>query len=98
MGTSTDDFIALRLQCRLSWVLPLSDQAVVREQARMVLPAHWPRLPHCSPPLMQRSVDAVEAHTVMLHALVAEAKNHGFLACLPHLHVHAWRCSSTSRA
>merc|ERR1712039_468358 len=82
-AASTDDFIALRLQRRVPWVLPLSDQAVVREQARMVLPAHWPRLSHCSPPLMQPGFDAVVAHAVMPHAQVAEVENNEFLACLP---------------
>merc|ERR1711862_229481 len=41
----TNDLVAIRLQCRVPWVLPLPDQAVVREQARMVLPAHGPWLP-----------------------------------------------------
>merc|ERR1712060_322081 len=41
----TDDLLAIRLQCRVPWVLSLPDQAVVREQARMVLPAHGPWLP-----------------------------------------------------
>merc|ERR1712060_86973 len=35
----TDDLVAVRLQCWVPWVLPLPDQAVVRQQARMVLPA-----------------------------------------------------------
>merc|ERR1711933_56346 len=45
------DLVAVRLQCRVSRVLPLLDQAVVGGQARMVLPAHGPRVPDSGPPL-----------------------------------------------
>merc|ERR1711879_616166 len=78
-------------------MLPLFDQAVVREQARMVLPAHWPRLPCCSPPLMQRSDDPSRPCIVISRALVAEVMNNEFLACSPHLRVHAWGCSHSGR-
>merc|ERR1712187_592866 len=54
----TDDLIAIRLQCRVPWVLPLLDQAVVREQAGMVLPAHGPWLPNDTSSLMLRSIMA----------------------------------------
>merc|ERR1711972_650593 len=49
-----DDIVAVRLQCWVPWVLPLPDQAVVREQARLVLPAHGPWLPDHAPALMRR--------------------------------------------
>merc|ERR1712061_873503 len=52
----TNDLLAIRLQCRVPWVLPLPDQAVVREQARMVLPAHGPWLPNDASSLMLRNV------------------------------------------
>merc|ERR1712187_863397 len=55
----TNDLIAIRLQCRVPWVLPLPDQAVVREQARMVLPAHGPWLPHDASSLMLRNTTEV---------------------------------------
>merc|ERR1712157_345330 len=51
----TNDLVAIRLQCRVPWVLPLPDQAVVREQARMVLPAHGPWLPDDASSLMLRN-------------------------------------------
>merc|ERR1712060_392544 len=52
----TNDLVAIRLQCRVPRVLPLPDQAVVREQARLVLPAHGPWLPDHAPALIQRRV------------------------------------------
>merc|ERR1711862_779561 len=55
----TDDLIAIRLQCRVPWVLPLPDQAVVREQARMVLPAHGPRLPDGGSSLRPRNLRVI---------------------------------------
>merc|ERR1719401_1009422 len=70
------------LQCRIPWVLPLPDQAVVREQARLVLPAHGPWLPDHAPALIQRRATL----TLGVHALVAGAQR---LARLPHLHVLA---------
>merc|ERR1712048_185015 len=51
----TNDLIAIRLQCRVPWVLPLPDQAVVCEQARMVLPAHGPWLPDDASSLILRN-------------------------------------------
>merc|ERR1712060_752977 len=56
----TNDFLAIRLQCRVPWVLPLPDQAVVREQARMVLPAHGPWLPDDASSLRNVTVICLE--------------------------------------
>merc|ERR1711933_154514 len=79
-ATSTDDFIAVRLQRRLSWVLPLSDQAVVREQARMVLPAHGPWLPDDASSLMLRNFSDSGA---------CAGGRSGLVARLPHLQARA---------
>merc|ERR1712187_939808 len=55
-GAPTNDLVAIRLQRRVPWVLPLMGQAVVCEQARMVLPAHGPWLPDDASSLMLRNV------------------------------------------
>merc|ERR1712217_588059 len=71
---AADDFVALRLQCRLPWLLPLLDQAVVSVEACLVLPAHGPRLPNNSTPLKRvggcdADIEVVSADVV--HASVA---------------------------
>merc|ERR1711862_128968 len=80
-----NDLVAIRLQCRVPWLLPLPDQAVVREQARLVLPAHGPWLPDRGPALMQRSV-MLKLGVLFVQAPVAGAQR---LACLPHIQVFA---------
>merc|ERR1712061_271708 len=79
----TNDLVAIRLQCRVPWLLPLPDQAVVRQQARLVLPAHGPRLPNSSPALMRRQV------TLQLGVLFGQTPVAGAqrIAHLPHLQV-----------
>merc|ERR1711933_83246 len=81
----TDDLVAVRLQCRVPWVLPLPAQAVVREQARLVLPAHGPWLPDHAPALIGQRV-MLKLGVLFVHALVAGAQR---LAHLPHLQVLA---------
>merc|ERR1712232_214971 len=67
-----DDIVALRLQCRLPWLLPLLDQAVVGCQACLVLPAHGSRLPDSGPPL-KRVRCHVDAEVGVVRALEAGA-------------------------
>merc|ERR1712066_905504 len=67
-----DDIVAVRLQCRLSWLLPLLDQAMVGCQACLVLPAHGPRLPDSGPPL-KRVKYHVDVEAGVVHALEAGA-------------------------
>merc|ERR1712187_247655 len=85
---------ALRLQCRVPRVLPLPDQAVVCEQACVVLRAYGPWLPDGGPPMIPGDAgdagDAVATcvgEVVVVHALVAGAPS----CCLtaPSSSVHA---------
>merc|ERR1712061_735451 len=79
-----DDLAAVRLQRRIPWVLPLPDQAVVREQALMVLPAHGPWLPDNARPLMRQDLKLRPKQFWYMHRW----QEHVVLACLPHLLVH----------
>jgi len=53
-AASAYDLASVRLQRRVPWVLPLLDQAVVRVEARMVLPAYGPWVPDSCPALRWR--------------------------------------------
>merc|ERR1719401_304930 len=61
-AASAYDLAAIRLQRRVPWVLPLLDQAVVCVEARVVLPAHGPRVPDSCPPLRSRGALRTSRH------------------------------------
>merc|ERR1712039_94762 len=89
MGAGAYDLAAIRLQRWVSRVLPLLDQAVVCLEARMVLPAHGPRLPDSCPPL--KRWDALIGGGSRL----CRRSEEGFLTRLPHLLIHAATSNST---
>merc|ERR1711948_213192 len=80
-ATPTDDLLAIRLQRWVPWVLPLPDQAVVREQARLVLPAHGPWLPDHAPALIRQDDMLTSEQMWRTHRW----QEHAVLARLPHL-------------